>query len=276
VPVGRSNPAWSRAGFRDVTVGVPKGEEAAPAQVSAPAPRRPAPRRGEKPFGRRVRTGNVEGLVDRQNWKELGESLDRASAPAGALERLRAYARLLITWNREVSNLISPKDEGRFIDRHLRESIDCADWLRETTDQRWIDLGSGGGLPGIPLLLAGVGANWTLVESRRTKTLFLRRVIQDLEIPNVTVVNERLENIVTHPEHLGAFDGFTSRATVTLAPTLEMATPLIRSGGDAFLWKGSRREQEMAAETAWRASWTYDGERPVGVDQTVVCRFRRI
>lgn len=214
-------------------------------------------------------------MLDRQQWGELREALARAGSPADAFDRLRAYAKLLITWNREVSNLISPKDEGRFVDRHLRESIDCADWLRESGAARWIDLGSGGGLPAIPLVLAGVGTSWTLVESRRTKTLFIRRVLQDLEIANVTVVNERLETIVTHPEHLAAFDGFTSRATLTLAPTLELATPLIRTGGDAFLWKGSRREQEMAAETAWRSSWTFDGARPVGVDQTVVCRFRK-
>jgi 16S rRNA (guanine527-N7)-methyltransferase len=223
-----------------------------------------------------VRTGNLEGLLDRQPWPDLAASLERAGfGGSERLDRLRAYARLLITWNREVSNLISPKDEGRFVDRHLRESVDAAGWMREAGAERWLDLGSGGGLPAIPLLLTGVGSSWVLVESRRTKTLFLRRVLQDLEIPNVKVINERLENIATHAEYAAGFDGFTSRATLTLGPTLELATTVVRPDGSAFLWKGSRREEEMAAVASWREAWDYDGERPVGVDQTVVCRFVR-
>jgi len=58
-------------------------------------------------------------------------------------------------------------------------------------------------------------------------------------------------------------------------PTLELAAHFVRSGGSAFLWKGSRREEEMSESTAWRSGWELEGLLGVGGAQTVVSRFRR-
>ena len=182
---------------------------------------------------------------------------------------------MVLQWNRKVSNLISKNDEVRIVARHVLESLEPAHWLKDCGAKRWLDFGSGAGLPAIPLALAGVGDEWTLVESRRTKTLFMRKALEELEIMRVTVVNERLENMLGTGDHAGSYDGFTSRATLTLSPTLELAAAFVRAGGTAFLWKGSRREEEMNADPAWRQKWDFEGLLGIGDGATAVARFRR-
>ena len=227
----------------------------------------------------RVRAGRVgvETLVGRQRWDDLVPHLLRAGAdPDRTVEQLKRYATELFEWNRRVSNLMSGNDEQRFVERHLLESLEPAYWLRESGATRWLDLGSGGGLPAIPLIVAGVGEEWTLVESRRTKTLFLKRVVEALGLGRVEVRNERLETTVTTGDHASRFDGFTARATLALAETLDLAASLVSPGGDAFLWKGSRREEEIKAQGAWRSQWRLEGLLGVGTGVNVVCRFKRI
>ena len=172
-------------------------------------------------------------------------------------------------------NLISGNDEIRFVERHLLESLQPGYWLKESGAERWMDFGSGGGLPAIPLVIAGIGSHWTLVESRRTKTLFMRKVVETIELKNIEIVNERLENLVSAGELAGRFDGFASRATMTLAPTLAMAEGVLKPAGECFLWKGSGREQEMREDQTWKQAWQLEGLLGVGSGLNVVCRFKR-
>jgi 16S rRNA (guanine527-N7)-methyltransferase len=188
---------------------------------------------------------------------------------------LRRYCEMVVQWNRKVSNLISRNDEVRIVARHVLESLAPAYWLKASGATRWLDFGSGAGFPALPLAIAGVGGEWTLVESRRTKTLFLRKALADLGISGITVVNARLEDLTGLAEHAGTYDGFTSRATETLSPTLAIAARFVRLGGAAFLWKGSRRDAEMAADSAWKASWDFDGIVEIGDGATAVARFIR-
>jgi 16S rRNA (guanine527-N7)-methyltransferase len=170
---------------------------------------------------------------------------------------------------------MSRNDHERIVERHLLESVAPAHWLNETTPRNWIDFGSGAGFPAIPLAIAGVAATWTLVESRRTKTLFLRKAIEELSLTDFVVVNDRLENLARDPHRRGAFDGFTSRATMRLGPTLAIAGPLVRSGGSAFLWKGSGHGKEMDQGDEWGDAWEFVGTMGVGSGPNVVARFIR-
>ena len=219
---------------------------------------------------------DVSALLGRQPWNVLAPHLSKVGADsASAIPRLRRYCELVLQWNRKVSNLISRNDESRIVLRHLAESIEPAHWLRESGAGRWLDFGAGAGFPAIPLSLVGVGGDWTLVESRRTKTLFIRKAIEDLEMRSVSVTLARLEDMIELEEHAGVYDGFTSRATLTLGPTLALAASFVRSGGKAFLWKGSRREAEMSADDAWRIDWDFDGVLGIGDGETTVARFTR-
>jgi 16S rRNA (guanine527-N7)-methyltransferase len=219
---------------------------------------------------------DIGRLLDRQPWPRLASHLDRAGTDARALlPRYRRFAELLLEWNRGFSNLISSHDESRFVERHLIESVEPAHWLKTSGAHRWLDFGSGGGLPALPLALAGVGEAWTLVESRRNKTLFLRKAVQELGLRNVGIELARLESLTSDRGDLGPFDGFTSRATLRLGPTLELAARWITAGGRAFLWKGSRLREELAEGGAWEQSWEPDGAIALDTAPTVVARFVR-
>jgi len=219
---------------------------------------------------------SIEQVLGRQPWDSLRPALiDTGVDVERALGQLRQYAQMLLEWNRSVSNIMSKNDEQRIIERHLLESVAPARRLVESGAQRWIDFGSGAGFPAIPLAIAGVGGSWTLVESRRTKTLFVRKAIQDIGLTGFTVVNDRLENVARESGNAGMFDGFISRATMRLGPTLALASPLVRAGGSAFLWKGSGREQEMEQDTTWRDGWDTADTVGVGTGPNVVAIFLR-
>jgi 16S rRNA (guanine527-N7)-methyltransferase len=229
------------------------------------------PERGIDP----VRAVDPSNLLARQDWELLRGPLSAAGLDvASSVDRLHRFGSMLISWNRSYSNLISRNDEGRLVSRHLLESIGPIARMMERGITDWLDLGSGGGFPALVLRIVGLGGRWTLVESRRTKTLFLRRVVQEMALDGVTVVNDRLENLVEASD-APAFDGFTSRATITLGPTLALAAPMVRPGGVAFLWKGTRRDEEMTSASEWREAWTLEDTIQLGESPAVVLVFKR-
>jgi 16S rRNA (guanine527-N7)-methyltransferase len=217
------------------------------------------------------------GRTMNQPWDLLRAPLERADVDvATTLPRLQHYAAMLVSWNQSFSNLISRNDESRVVSRHLLESLEPAHWMKSASGKRWMDLGSGGGLPAIPLHLAGVGQSWTLVEARRTKTLFLRRVAQVMDLTSVSVLHTRIETLIEDGAAERRFDGFTSRATLALGQTLELAAHFVAKGGEAFLWKGSGHVEEMESDPAWRAHWSHEGVLAIGDGNSVVSRFKRI
>ena len=103
----------------------------------------------------------------------------------------------------------------------------------------------------------------------------MRKAIEKLGLGDMKTTNDRLENVVKEPTLAGAFDGFTSRATLRLGPTLALASCLIAPGGNAFLWKGSAREEEIAQDADWRGDWEIVGVSTVGVGPNAVIRLIR-
>jgi len=217
---------------------------------------------------------SIERVLGRQDWSRVRSLIPRSAAdPALALGRLREFCARVITWNRRVSNLISKNDEARIVARHLVESLAHAKWLVENDRDDWIDFGSGPGFPALPLAIVGVGSRWTLVESRRIKTLFLRKTLGDMGIENgKKVINARLESVA---ESGSLFNGFTARAAGDLGETLRLAAGIVTVGGSAFLWKGSRGTAEMEASREWATSWDFDDGRAIGEGGAVLFRFIR-
>lgn len=268
--LGRADPRRSRP---DPDFRSKPPQRTAAGRTSITRPRRASIAR---PQQRALHAPSTDRILESQPWDSLIPHLLKAEAtPDQAIERLRSYARVLLDWNRNVSNLISSQDERRIVERHIAESVEPAAWLKSSGQTRWLDFGSGGGLPALPLALLGVGEEWTLVESRRTKTLFLRRAIETLELKSVEVILSRIEDLEKNPMREGSFGAFTSRATLPLGPTLEIASYFVPPGGFAFLWKGSRREEEMRSDRRWERSWELDGLLGIGSGQTVVARFSR-
>ncbi|HCJ27973.1 MAG TPA: 16S rRNA (guanine(527)-N(7))-methyltransferase RsmG [Pseudomonas sp.] len=125
-------------------------------------------------------------------------------------ELLLAYLALLNKWNKAY-NLTAVRDPAEMVSRHLLDSLSVAPYVRQG-GSRWLDVGSGGGMPGIPLAILFPERSFTLLDSNGKKTRFLTQVKLELKLPNLDVVHSRVEQF--RPEQ--AFNGITSRAFSSL------------------------------------------------------------
>ena len=178
----------------------------------------------------------------------LAEGLRALGLPAepALCERLLAYRDELARWNR-VHNLSGVRDPERMVAVHLLDSLALAPLLR---GHRFADLGSGAGLPGLPLALLHPEMEAVLIEPRAKRALFLDHVVRTLGIPNVIVERSRGEDLPPGP----GFDTVTTRAFGTLAETVRAAAQLLRPQGMMLAAKGRDPEPEIAALPAgWSA-----------------------
>ena len=158
-----------------------------------------------------------DSSVLREAVATLCGDLSPASA-AAVCARLCQYADHLRRWAPKV-NLVSLADLPVLGAKHLAPSLSLRPVLRTVRNQHVVDVGSGAGLPGLPLAIAMPRSNFTLVESRRRRATFLRFVARDLELENVTVANQRVEAW----QPIRPVDLFVSRAVAgadTIGPLL--------------------------------------------------------
>lgn len=168
----------------------------------------------------------------------VGVSLGRAELDLFAL-----YHRELLLWNRRI-NLVSQQASREIVIRHFVDSLTPLPWI-DQPDGLLIDLGSGGGFPGIPLRIALPELKLTLVESLRKKTSFLAHVVRTLRLDNVNIIRERVEALIGEPVCAGAFDTVLSRAAFKLPELLRMAAFFLKPEGLLIALKGSDPRAEM-------------------------------
>ncbi len=158
-------------------------------------------------------------------------------------ERLIAYVAILLRWNQTI-NLVSRNDEANIWERHIEDSLALVPHLPVNLSHA-VDLGSGGGLPGIVLAIA-TGVRFHLVESDQRKSAFLREAIR-LTNANATVHAERAEKIKLPLTPL-----ITARALAPLPKLLSWATPLLLPMGICLFPKGRNVAEELTlASTQW-------------------------
>jgi 16S rRNA (guanine527-N7)-methyltransferase len=167
-----------------------------------------------------------------------------AADVAADLERFRE---LLTKWQ-PAQNLVSRETLASFWTRHVADSLQLLPLIRPS-DQHFVDLGSGGGLPGIPLALA-LQRSHVLVESNSRKASFLRAVIRELALP-ATVDSERIEDFVSRETP----DVITARALAPLPALLGLAAPLSGPTTRAIFHKGREYREELQQAAA---RWTFD------------------
>ena len=173
--------------------------------------------------------------------------VDVSGPPPGAanvfgdrLEHARRYAQILAGAGVE-RGLIGPREADRLWDRHLLNSAALSE-LIDPGDQI-ADIGSGAGLPGIPLALARPDVRVTLIEPLLRRSDFLREVIDDLGV-DITVVRGRAEE-QTVRQQVGEMDAVVSRAVASLDKLTRWSMPLLRPGGRMLAIKGERAAGEV-------------------------------
>jgi 16S rRNA (guanine527-N7)-methyltransferase len=156
------------------------------------------------------------------------------------LESAERYAGILAGAGIE-RGLLGPGEVPRLWERHVLNSAAVAELVED--DDRVADVGSGAGLPGIPLALARPGVHVTLIEPLLRRAEFLREVVEELGL-DVVVVRGRAEDRDVH-RAVGPMDAVTSRAVASLDKLAEWSLPLLREGGRMLAMKGDRAEAEL-------------------------------
>lgn len=162
--------------------------------------------------------------------------------------RLGIYADLLKRWNSRI-NLVSPATLQDFEVRHLADSLQLSELVQECSGG-WVDLGSGGGLPGVVLAIAKADTDicFSLVESDRRKAAFLQTAIRETGLKNCTVQPKRIEAL---PPLNAAY--VSARALAPLRQIMAYLDLHMAPAGKAFLMKGRRWQSELDdARQLWR------------------------
>ena len=167
-----------------------------------------------------------------QGCETLGLSLAELQ-----INQLISYVQLLDKWNK-VYNLTSVRDPEQMISRHILDSLAVLPYLSGTS---LLDVGTGAGLPGIPIAIANSDMIVTLLDSNSKKTRFLQQVKAELKLSNINVVHARVEQA-----QLNKFATVTARAFSTIDVIIDLAGRHCDDAGSLVLMKGTYPEQELA------------------------------
>ncbi len=182
-------------------------------------------------------------VVDSQSLRQDAAAVG-LTLPDAAFDRLAAYLALLRKWN-AAYNLTAVRDAVQMRVQHLADCLAVIAPLRRQvgrSPQRVLDVGSGGGLPGVVLAIAEPQWDLSCVDSVGKKAAFIRQVAGELALPNLHALHARVESLSGPP-----FDVITSRAFASLPDFVRLARPLLAPGGVWMAMKGRRPDDELAA-----------------------------
>lgn len=183
---------------------------------------------------------------------------------------LRDYAELIRKWNPSI-NLVAPNTLAEIEFRHITDSAQLYDLAAPVTGA-WLDLGSGGGLPGMVIAIAArkTPLQITLVESDKRKSAFLATVRRQLNLENVTIKPQRIEELAAEPH-----DSISARALASLDKLMPNLYRQLASQGEAWLLKGRSWEAEVTeARKRWR--FELDTYPSATEPQAAILKLRKI
>ncbi|RCW83910.1 16S rRNA (guanine(527)-N(7))-methyltransferase RsmG [Paracoccus lutimaris] len=163
-------------------------------------------------------------------------------------EALAGYAALLRKWNPAI-NLVSPTTLDEIESRHIADSRALVDLAADATGS-WVDLGSGGGFPGLVVAICRPDLSVSLIESDQRKASFLRSVIREMSLKNATVIAKRIEAV----DRLDAAN-VSARALASLPQLMAYVERHLNAAGRAWLMKGRNWQNEVAEA---RRDWSFD------------------
>jgi 16S rRNA (guanine527-N7)-methyltransferase len=165
----------------------------------------------------------------------------------GARAAIDAHVRLLLAWTTAI-NLTAIRDPAEAARLHVLDSLAAAPHLAARGIGRLLDIGSGGGFPGLPLAVALNADRTLLVDSVGKKIRFLRTVIDAAGLGRTVAAEQgRAETLAHDPRDRGAWPAVTARAVSSLAELVEVGLPLVAPGGVLVAWKRDPVDEELAA-----------------------------
>ena len=184
--------------------------------------------------------------MDETLMKTLADGAAAIGMPLGPaeLDLFAAYHRELLLWNSKF-NLVSERSSREIVIRHFIDSLTPAPFL-DHREGALIDLGSGGGFPGIPLKIVLPGLQVSLVEASRKKSSFLAHLIRTLGLVGIRAIRARVEEMTADPGCDGRFDTLISRAAFKLPDLIRAASFLLKPGGRLIAMKGPDPQEELA------------------------------
>ena len=159
--------------------------------------------------------------------------------PAGAAQQLIRFAELVRQANQS-TQLVSRRDEGKIVQRHIVESL-AVPTAVSFDFENILDLGTGAGFPGVPLAILYPDKQFTLLDSKRKKILFLRRVQKELRLENVHILQSRIEDL----EPTTGFEAVLARAVADLRTLWDWARPHVAPSGVMLAMKGGDLTDEV-------------------------------
>ncbi len=196
-------------------------------------------------------------MEDRCVRERLQAGLERLGVAADGvtLDRLARYHALLTEWNARI-DLTAVLDPEEMVDRHYLDSAAPLALGLIPQGARVIDVGTGAGLPGIPLCILRPDLRVTLLDAQRKRVTFLQAAIEALDLP-AQAVHMRAEDAARDEAHRETYDVAVSRAVAATPTLLELTLPFVRVGGRAIAWKGPGLQAEL--EQARRAAHLLGG-----------------
>ena len=174
------------------------------------------------------------------DFTRLGLTLD-----ATAIDRLAGYLGLLLDANTR-TNLTAIKDPDTAWRRLITDSLTLLPGLEDLDGHsKVIDIGTGGGLPGVPLAIARPDVGFTLVDATGKKVAFLQSCVDALGLENVAAIQGRAEVLGHEQKHRQSYDLATVRAVGKVSEIAEYCLPMVRVGGRMLAMKGGAAEQEL-------------------------------
>jgi 16S rRNA (guanine527-N7)-methyltransferase len=189
---------------------------------------------------------------------------------SGNISDLELFLQEMGRWN-QVHNLTAIEGEKNSVRLHLIDSITVLPVMRRIlglSKPKIADLGSGGGLPAIPIAILQPEWHLTLIEAVRKKTAFLQHVRGKLGLSNIQVLSERVE--VVAKSQPGQFDAVISRAFTNLAHFLELSLPLLKPNGLVFAMKAKRADEEL--QDVCMDDWRLVADEPLEIPNLEVER----
>lgn len=164
---------------------------------------------------------------------------------ADMAEKFKKYSELLLEWNQKI-NLTAITDPKEIVIKHFVDSLLLSSAI-DIQDQTIVDIGTGAGFPGIPLKIARPKIKLTLLDSLNKRLIFLKEVINNLTLDNVSIIHARAEDGAREKNLRENFSIATSRAVASLPALLEYTLPYVKVGGIFAAMKGPNADEEVEA-----------------------------